>query len=102
MESLAEAEAALRVLLHCLPGLDLPPTLPLLGGHMGAWLAGAVGLALGVPRQTLPQNPIKGLSQGLPPSVTCGLEAALLSAIAAARGGAAGVAAGRGQGFRTS
>ena len=89
MESLAEAEAALRVLLHLLPGLDLPPTLPLLGGHMGAWLAGVAGTAPGAPRQTLGKNPTKGLGQGgggLPPSVRCGLEAALLSAIAAVRG----------------
>ena len=89
IESLAEAEAALRVLLHRLPGLDLPPTLPLLGGHVGTWLAGAAGLAPGAPRQALGRNPAKGLGQGgggLPPSVRCGLEAALLSAVAAARG----------------
>lgn len=77
------------MLLHLLPGLDLPPTLPLRGAHMGAWLADVAGVAPGAPRQAPSQNPARNLGQcggGLPPSVRCGLEAALLSAVAAARG----------------
>ena len=77
------------MLLHLLPGLDLPPTLPLLGGHVGAWLAGVAGVAPDAARQTLSHYPTKGLGRaggGLPPSVRCGLEAALLSAMATACG----------------
>jgi len=82
LESLAEAEAAARVLLHRLPTLTLPYTLPLLGGRMRAWLAGAADLAGGLGGGGGPA----GSGEGLPPSVRCALEAAALSALAAARG----------------
>lgn len=84
-----EAEAALRALLPLLPGLALPATLPLLGGQLRAWLAGVAGL---IPSPNPGQNPrtdcssSQGPGGGLFPSLRCGLEAALLSAVAAARG----------------
>jgi len=82
LESLAEAEAAARVLLHRLPTLTLPYTLPLLGGRMRAWLAGAADL---VDELGGGGDPAES-GEGLPPSVRCALEAAALSALAAARG----------------
>ena len=63
-ESLAEAEEQLRLLVTCLPGRMLPASLALMQGQIEDWLSRELGLT------------------GLLPSVRCGLEGALLSALA--------------------
>ena len=71
-ESLAEAEAQLALVCQMLAGgqMRVPPTTPLLGGRLAAWMQHSLGLDPAL----------------LLPSVRCGLEAAQLSALAACHG----------------
>ena len=79
-ESLEAAEAQLAALATLLSGgVRLPLTAALLGGRLAAWLEHGLGVA---PATLLP-------------SVRCGLEAALLSALAQARGWGRGGRLGR-------
>lgn len=65
-ESLEEAGEQLALVCELLRGARVPLTLALLGGRVSAWLEGELGVGRGA----------------LLPSVRCGLELALLSAIA--------------------
>lgn len=71
-ETLQQAEAQLALLCQLLSGsgssVQVPLTVALLGGRLGAWLEQGLGVAPG----------------SLLPSVRCGLETALLSALAQA------------------
>jgi isochorismate synthase/2-succinyl-5-enolpyruvyl-6-hydroxy-3-cyclohexene-1-carboxylate synthase/2-succinyl-6-hydroxy-2,4-cyclohexadiene-1-carboxylate synthase/O-succinylbenzoate synthase len=70
-ETLAQAEQQVAALCELLVGVTVPMSTALLGGRFAAWLARGVGVP----------------AEGLLPSVRCGLEAALLSALASPAGG---------------